>query len=216
MAYFFPEGTLLQFSTTLASAVTVSAATNANPCAVTTSTSHGYSTNDELLYESAWSDINEAIFKFTSATATTGSLQELDTTNTAFYPAGSGVGTLRKLSGWTTVPQVLDISTTGGDPRFTPIELLAQRNSVQVATGFNATAINFTLADDPTNAVIKTMLGLSRTLSKAAIKILVSGSAPMYGYGFLTLSELPQMARNQVNRLSGVLTITSRATRYGS
>lgn len=216
MAYFFPEGTLLQFSTTLASAVTVSAATNANPCAVTTSTSHGYSTNDELLYESAWSDINEAIFKFTSATATTGSLQELDTTNTAFYPAGSGVGTLRKLSGWTTVPQVLDISTTGGDPRFTPIELLAQRNSVQVATGFNATAINFTLADDPTNAVVKTMLGLSRTLSKAAIKILVSGSAPMYGYGFLTLSELPQMARNQVNRLSGVLTITSRATRYGS
>ena len=216
MAYYFPEGTLLQYTTTLASAVTVSAATNASPCAITTSTSHGYSTNDELLYLSSWSDINEAIFKFTNATATTGSFQELDTTSTSFYPAGSGVGTVQKLSGWTTIPQVLDINTSGGDARFTPIELLASRNATQVATGFNATAINVTLADDPTNATVKALIGLSRTLTKTAMKILVSGSAPMYGYGYITMSELPQMARNQVNRLSGVLTITSRATRYGS
>lgn len=216
MAYYFPEGSILQFSTTLAAAVTVSAATNASPCAVTTSTSHGYSTNDELLYETGWSDINESVFKFTNSTATTGSLQELDTSNTSFYPAGAGVGTLRKLSSWTTVPQVIDINTTGGDARFTPIELLANRNSTQVATGFNPTAINFVLADDPQNTVVKEMLRISRTLSKCAIKILVSGSAPMYGYGYMTLSELPQMARNQVNRLAGVVTLTSRATRYGS
>jgi len=216
MAYFFPEGSILQFSTTLASAVTVSAATNANPCAITTSGSHGYSTNDELLFNTGWSDINEAIFKFTNATATTGSLQELDTSNTSFFPAGSGTGGLQKISGWATVPQLLDLSTTGGDPRFTPIELLANRNSIQVATGFNASALNFTVADDPTNATIKEMLRISRTLSKCAIKVLVSGSAPMYGYGYMTLSELPQMARNQVNRLGGVVTFTSRATRYGS
>lgn len=216
MAYYFPEGSLLQFTTTLASAVTVSAATNANPCVITTSSSHGYSTNDELLFETGWSDVNESIFKFTNATATTGSLQEFDSSNTSFYPAGSGTGTVKKLSGWTTVPQLLDISTSGGDPRFTPIELLANRNSTQVATGFNPTAINFTLADDPTNATVKEMIRLSRTLTKTAIKILVSGSAPMYGYGYITVSELPQMARNQVNRLGGVVTLTGRATRYGS
>lgn len=216
MAYYFPEGSLLQFSTTLASAVTVSAATNANPCAVTTSTSHGYTTNDEVLFETGWSDINETIFKFTNSTATTGTLQELDTTNTGFFPTGSGTGTLKKISSWTTVPQLLDISTTGGDPRFTPIELLANRNSIQVATGFNATSINFTLADDPTNATVKEMIRISRTLAKCAIKVLVSGSAPMYGYGYLSLSELPQMARNQVNRLAGVVTLAGRATRYGS
>ena len=85
-----------------------------------------------------------------------------------------------------------------------------------MATGFNPTAINFTLADDPTNATVKEMIRLSRTLTKTAIKILVSGSAPMYGYGYITVSELPQMARNQVNRLGGVVTLTGRATRYGS
>lgn len=216
MAYFFPEGTLLQYTTTLASAVTVSAATNANPCAITTSSAHGYSTNDEVLYLSSWSDINEAIFKFTTATTTTGTLQELDTSSTSFYPAGSGVGTLQKLSGWTTIPQVVDLSTSGGDARFTPIELLASRNSVQVATGFNPISLNFTLADDPTNATVKSLIQLSRTLTKTAFKVLISGSAPMYGYGYLTISELPQMARNQVNRLQGSISLTSRATRYGS
>lgn len=216
MSFFFPEGTLIQYTTTLASAVTVSAATNANPCAVTTSTSHGYATNDELLYTSNWSDVNESIFKFTSATATTGTLQQFDSSSTSFYPAGSGVGTLQKLSGWTTIPQLLDISTSGGDPRYTQIELLANRNTIQVATGFNATAFNFVIADDPASSVIQDMLRLSRTLTKVGLKILVGGSAPTYGYGFLTLSELPQMQRNQVNRLSGVLTMNGRPTRYAS
>jgi hypothetical protein len=41
MAYYYPEGSKVYYSTTFAVAKTVSAVTNANP-AVATSTSHGY------------------------------------------------------------------------------------------------------------------------------------------------------------------------------
>lgn len=215
MAYYFPEGSLMQFSTTLAAAKTITGISNANP-GVASATAHGYSDNDEVLLETGWSDVNETIFKVDQLTADTYSFLEFDSSNTSFYPSGSGGGTSRKLSAWTTVPQLLDISTQGGDARFTPIQLLANRNDIQVATGFNPTSINFTLAHDPANATVKEMLRLSRTLSKVAIKILISGSAPMYGYGYITMSELPQMARNQVNRLGGVVTLGGRPTLYAS
>lgn len=215
MAYYFPEGTLIQFSTTFAAAKTVSAISNANP-AVATATGHGYTTNDEIVLYTGFSDINESIYKITSVDANSFSMQELDTTNTAFYPSGSGGGTARKLSGWTTVPQAMDISSQGGDARYTQIQLLANRNDIQVATGFNPTSYSFVVADDPANATFKEMFRISRTLADVAIKVLVSGVAPTYGFGKLTLSELPQMTRNQVNRLQGTFTLTGRPTRYAS
>lgn len=215
MAYYFPEGTILQFSTTLAGAKTVSNISNANP-AVASATSHGYSTNDEVLLRTGWSDYNETVFKVTQIDSGSFSLQGCDASNTSFFPPGGGAGTARKISAWTTIPQVLDISSSGGDPRFTQIEPLANRNSIQVATGFNPSSYQFTLADDPGDSTIVEMLRISRTLSDVAFRILVSGSAPTYGFGKLSLSELPQMARNQVNRLQGVLTLTGRPTRYAS
>lgn len=215
MAFYFPEGTLIQFSTTLAAAKTVSGITNANP-AVASAIGHGYGDNDEVLLETGWSDINETVFKADQLTADSFGLIDLDTTNTSFFPAGSSAGTAKKISNWQTVPQAMDINTTGGDPRFTTIQLLAARNDIQVATGFNPTAVNFTLAHDPANAVIKEMLRISRTLAKVAIKVLIGGSAPMYGYGFLNVSEMPTLARNQVNQMRGVITLGGRPVLYGS
>lgn len=217
MAFYFPEGTLIQFSTTLGSAITVSGTTNANPAVATTSASHGLVDNDEVLFlPTNWSDINETVFKVDQLTTTTFSFLELDTSDTSFFPAGTGGGTVQKISSWVTVPQALDISTQGGDPRYTQIQLLASRNDIQVATGFNPTSVNFSLAHDPANTVIKDMLRLSRKLQKVAIKVLIGGSAPMYGYGTLSLSQMPTLARNQVNTLRGVINLGGQAVLYGS
>lgn len=198
MAYYFPEGSKVYFTNTFAAAKTVSAATNADP-AVLTATAHGYADNDELLFTSGWEDATDMVFKADQLSTDTLSLLGLDTTNTSFYPAGSGTGTLKKLSNWVEVPQVLGVSTSGGDARFTTIDLLAKRNSINVPTGFNATSMTLTLAHDPANANYQDMLAISRGLSNVAFKLVLSGGAVMYGYGYLSVSEAPQLNRNQVN-----------------
>ena len=213
MALYFPEGSSQQFSQTFASAKTITALTNANP-AVATSVAHGYTTGDEILLTSGWEDATDSVYKITVLTADTFSIQGLDTTNTGFYPAGTGAGTAQKISGWTSIPQVLTISGSGGDARFTDVQLLAKRNSLKIPTGFNATSITLSLAHDAANANYVTMVGISRNLSKVAFKQVISGGSVTYGYGYLSVSEMPKLNSNSVNTVDAALTVIGRSISY--
>jgi hypothetical protein len=214
MSFSFPEGGSQQYSVTYASAKTISAITNANP-AVCTSTAHGYATNDEVMLQSGWEDLNDMIVKVTVIDANSFSLQGIDTTDTAFYPPGTGAGTAQKMSTWVPMPQVLTISASGGDPRFTDVQLLARRNSIRIPTGFNASTITLSLAHDPANATWSAMLGISRSLRKVAFKQVMGGSVT-YGYGYMACSEVPRASSNQVNQVDVVMAMLGRPISYGS
>lgn len=215
MAYYFPEGSKVYFSSTLAAVKTVTAVTNASP-AVATSVAHGYVDGDELLFTSGWEDATDSVFKADQLTVDTVALLGLNAANTSFFASGTGAGTLQKVSSWVEMPQVLGISTSGGDARFTTIDLLAKRNSINVPTGFNAMSMTVTLAHDPANANYLSMLDLARGLSKVAFKLVLSGGAVAYGYGYLSISEAPQLNRNQVNQVSGAITFLGRFMSYAS
>ena len=213
MALYFPEGSAQTFSQTFAAAKTISAMSNANP-SVATSTAHGYVTGDEILLTSGWEDATDSVYKVTTIDANSFSIDGLDTTNTGFFPAGTGAGTAQKISGWTAIPQVLTISGSGGDARFTDVQLLAKRNSLKIPTGFNATSITLTLAHDAANANYKTMQGISRNLSKVAFKQVISGGSVTYGYGYLSVSEMPKLNSNQVNQVDAAMTVLGRSISY--
>ena len=213
MALYFPEGSSQQFSQTFASAKTISAVTNANP-AVATSTAHGYVNGDEVLITSGWEDATDSVYKIEVVDANSFKILGLDTSNIGFFPAGTGAGTAQKISGWTSIPQVLTISGSGGDARFTDVQLLAKRNSLKIPTGFNATSITMSLAHDADNANFKTMVGISRNLSKVAFKQVISGGAVTYGYGYLSVSEMPKLNSNQVNSVDAAMTVIGRSISY--
>lgn len=213
MAYSLPEGSSQQFSNTLASAKTVTAITNANP-AVATCTGHGYTTGDEIMLSSGWEDATDSVYKIDAVDANSFKILGLDTTNTSFFPTGSGGGSAQKLSAWTAIPQVLTISASGGDARFTDVNPLAKRNGIRIPTGFNATSITLSLGFDATNASYKSMVGISRSLSKVAFKQVLSGGSTQYGWGYLTVSEFPKLNNNQVNTVDAALTFLGRTMSY--
>lgn len=213
MAYSLPEGSSQQFSNTLAAAKTITAITNANP-AVATCTAHGYTTGDEIMLSSGWEDATDSVYKIESVDANSFKILGLDSTNTSFFPAGSGGGSAQKLSAWTAIPQVLTISASGGDARFTDVNPLAKRNGIRIPTGFNATSVTLSLGFDATTPTYKTMVGISRSLSKVAFKQVLSGGSVQYGYGYLTVSEFPKLNNNQVNTVDAALTFLGRTMSY--
>jgi hypothetical protein len=213
MAYSFPEGAKFFFSTTFASAKTISALTNANP-AVASSTSHGYSDYDEVLLTSGWEDATDSVYQVDQSDANTFSVLGLYTADTSFFPAGSGTGTAQKISSWQEIPQVLSISTSGGDPRYTTISPLAKRNSINVPTGFNAQSIQLSLGHDASNSVYQTMQQVSRALTKCAFKLLLSGGETAYGYGYMAVSEFPALNVNQANTVQAAITFLGRSVSY--
>lgn len=213
MAYSLPEGSSQQFSNTLAAAKTITAITNANP-AVATCTAHGYTTGDEIMLSSGWEDANDSVYKIESVDANSFKILGLDSTNTSFFPAGSGGGSAQKLSAWTAIPQVLTISASGGDARFTDVNPLAKRNGIRIPTGFNATSVTLSLGFDATTPAYKTMVDISRSLSKVAFKQVLSGGSVQYGWGYLNVSEFPKLNNNQVNTVDAALTFLGRTMSY--
>ncbi len=213
MAYSLPEGSSQQFSNTLAAAKTITAITNANP-AVATCTGHGYTTGDEIMLSSGWEDATDSVYKIESVDSNSFKILGLDSTNTSFFPAGSGGGSAQKLSAWTAIPQVLTISASGGDARFTDVTPLAKRNGIRIPTGFNATSVTLSLGFDATTPAYKTMVGISRSLSKVAFKQVLSGGSVQYGYGYMSVSEFPKLNNNQVNTVDAALTFLGRTMSY--
>jgi hypothetical protein len=213
MAYFFAEGTSIQFASTFGTAKTITALTNANP-AVATSTAHGFVTGDEILLMSGWEDATNTVYKVVVIDANSFSITGLNTANTSFFPTGSGTGTAQKVTGFTSIPQVLNISTSGGDARFTTIQPLASRNDINVPTGFNALSVTITLGHDPANATYQSLINISRTLTPVAFKLLLSGGATGYGYGYVSVSEAPSLNRNQVNSVNAASTLLGRFISY--
>lgn len=214
MAYAFPEGAQILFSQTFASAKTITAITNANP-AVATSTAHGYAGGSEILLTSGWEDATDTVFKTGAIDANSFNITGLNTLNTNFYTAGAGIpASAQLISNWIAIPQVLTISTTGGDPKFTTISPLARRNDINVPVGFNAASTTLTLGHDPSNANYQTMIDISRSLTKVAFKLLLSGGSTSYGYGYMSVSEVPQLNKGQANQVTAAFTFLGRTISY--
>jgi len=214
MAYTFPEGAALYFSSTFAATKTISALTNANP-AVATSTSHGYADDDIILLDSGWEDATDSCYMVNQTTTNAFEVLGLNSTDTDFFAAGAGVGTASLVSSWVQIPQVLSISTTGGDPRFTTISPLAKRNSINVPTGFNPTSITLTLGHDASDTNYQSMLSVSRSLTKVAFKLVMSGSTVL-GYGYMSVSEMPSLNVNQANQVTASFALLGRAVSYST
>jgi hypothetical protein len=216
MAYAFPEGSKFYFSETFAAPKTITVMTNASPT-VATSVAHGFVDGDELLLTSGWEDATDTVFKADALTADTFSLLDLDTTDTNFYTPGGGANsTVKKISAWTEIPQVLTIATSGGDARFTTIQPLARRNAINIPTGFNATTITLTLGHDPSLANYKTLVAIGRRLSPVAFKMVLSGGFVSYGYGHVSVSEQPSLNVNQANQVSAAFTLAGRSISYAN
>lgn len=213
--YYFPEGTKLYYSVTFAGAKDLTIVSNANP-ALATSVGHGYADGDIVLLDSGWEDASNNVYKIDQQSVDTFQLLGLDSSDTDWYAAGAGVGTTQKITGWVEIPGALNIQTSGGDPRYTQIDLLAKRNSISVPTGFNPTNMTVSMVWDPADATYQAMLGIARTLTPVAFKLLISGGAVAYGRGFMAASEVPSLNRNQVNAVNVGMTLTNRLVAYAS
>lgn len=216
MAYAFPEGSSFYFSEDFAAPKTITVMTNASPT-VATSVAHGFVDGDELVLSSGWEDASDSVFKADALAADTFSLLDLDTTSTQFYTPGGGANsTVRKILSWTEIPQVLTISSSGGDPKYTTISPLARRNAINIPTGFNATSVTLTLGHDPSLANYKTLLGISRRLAPVAFKMRLSGGFISYGYGHIGVSEQPSLNVGQANQVTATFSLLGRSMSYAS
>lgn len=215
MAFTVPDGTIIQVSSTFASAITTTAVTNANP-AVATAAAHGLSNGDELLVLSGWEDLNETIERAASVATNTFAIEGFNSTDTSFFPASTGVGSVQKISNWQTIQQVATMGSSGGDPAYAQADPLSSKRAKNIFTRFNPTTLNLTLYDDPNLASQQLLDTLTRSQTKVAFKFVFPGGSKNYGYGTLALNRMPNLNKGQVNTVNLAISLLNDLTRYAS
>lgn len=201
--YLTAVGSKFFYSTTFGPKKTVSSISNADP-AVATAAAHGFANNQELLLLNGWEDAAESIWRAQDVDAGTLELEDLDTSDTEWFPTGSAsAGSLQLVSDWQEIGQVLEVSNTGGGRRDITVSPLARRSSIVLPAGFEASGIDFTLGYDPSRVDQKAMDKISRRLSqRVAFKFILPGGAKLYAYGFMQKSGVPQLSSQDVIKVN--------------
>jgi hypothetical protein len=210
-----PKGSTYAIASVYATALAVSAASNASECVLTTA-ANTYAVGDIIEYSCAgWPRANLRVFRVKAATGTTVTLEGFDTTSTKIFPVGGGAGSVRKISTWTPIPFMKSFEVSGGDPKYQTEEFLDYPDEIQLPNGFSATAVTMTIADDPSAPHVPVMQAATDSQAVTAVRAVLPNGAPLYYNGFVGYNPNPAMGSGAMTVKCG-LALQGRVVRYAS
>lgn len=195
---------------------TVSAVTNASPAVATTSAAHGISSGAFVEVTSGWTRLDQRIVRAASASGSSLTYEGYDASSTTTHPSGSGTGSVREISGWTQITQLVGLSTSGGEQQFATYQFVEADAETRIPTIQSAYGMTLTMGDDsslPGYALIK---AASEDRLKRAFKITLPSGALILINAYVSLNETPSMNVNQIMTVTATLSLLARPIRYTS
>lgn len=209
-----PSRTVLAIASAFAVAKTVSAISNAAE-AVVSCTAHGYSNGDIVQLYSGWGRLNRRAVRVKSSTTDSFVAEAIDTTNTDFFPSGSGGGTVRKVTTFTQIPKYLNPTSSGGDPKNSTVRFMDEDTDTSLNDGFNATTEGFDIdADQFGTASYLALRALTEVQTDTILKKTLKTGAMIFTPCTVALNENPKMQDGQVMTNAVSINGNGRITRY--
>lgn len=215
MSVSLPNGSIISIASTYSDSKTVTVATNANPC-VMTSTTHGFTDADILEVRSGWSQLDQRILRLDAPATDTFALEGFNSSDTAKYPAGGGIGSVRKITAWTQITQILESTSQGGEQQFANYGFLEDSKERQLPTVKTAESIVLSIGDDQTLPWYDIMVAADEDRLPRAIRVRLPSGATIYYNAYVTINKTPTLTRNEIMRLSATLSFVADTTRYSS
>lgn len=213
MAVKLPNGSTVEHAATYATPLAVSATSNASEaiCTVIGST---LVAGDIVLASSAWTALNNKVVRVKAATATAITLEAIDTTDTTVYPAGSGIGSLKKVLTWVQIPQVTGFDAAGGDQNYADVSFLEAQQGFQIPTDKSAVKMTITVADDPALPYVPVLNAADTSRTVQAARLNLPGTDKIYYGVYTSFSQQPTLSRNNVMTKTVSLALQATVTRY--
>ncbi|WCM86648.1 phage tail protein [Acidovorax sp. NCPPB 3576] len=213
MAVSLPDGATVAIATGYGAVKAVSAISNADP-GVVTSPAHGLLNGAFYELKTGWQKISERIFKAANVAANVLDVSGINTTDANRFPVGSSAGSLREITAWTQIPQILEFTTNGGDQQFANFSFLEEDYERQLPTVTSAQSIQIGIGDDPTLPGYQALKLAGETRAIRAIKItLPNGSVILYN-GYVSFNETPTLTKGQVMQVRATISLQGRPVRY--
>lgn len=213
MSVSLPNGATVAIESGTGTNTAISVVTNANP-AVATSTAHGLANGDFVEIVSGWSRLTNKVVRVSGVTANTFNLENIDTTLVSIYPAGTGIGTFAKVTGYTQLSQILSSASSGGEQQFLEYQFLESDAQKRIPTFKSAAGLTFTIADDTTQpGYLLAVVANDDRLPRAVKVTLPSGSVISYN-AFISINKTPSLTVNELMAVEATLSLLNEPVRY--
>jgi hypothetical protein len=217
MSITLTTGSTLSVAKTYGASIAFSTITNASDAVVTTASPHSIAVGEYVEVLSGWGRLNNRIVR--AKTGTTGStlvLENINTTDTGKYPAGTGAGSVRRISAWTQLTQVKSISASGGTQNFADVTDISDVVEKKVPTTRAAIDVTIETYDDPSLSWYADVVVADESRSPFGFLLVPANSKPMVANAYWSLLRVPTMAQNEAMMSQINLSYASEPVRYYS
>lgn len=216
MSVSLPNGALIAIASGYGAAKNMTALSNANPGVGTLEAAHGVATGDFIEVTSGWSRLTNKVVRAGTVATNDVPLEGIDTSLTSIYPATGGTGTVREVTGWTQLSQILSSSSSGGEQQFLEYQFLESDAQKRIPTFKSAAGISFTIADDPTQPGYQLASTANDDRLPRAVRVtLPSGSVILYN-AYISLNKTPTLTVNELMSVEVTLSLLAEPVRYAS
>jgi len=216
MAITLAVGTQVAIASAYAAVKTMSALTNATSAVATLEASHGIIVGEYFEVSSGWDRLNGRIARCTVLSTNDVTMGNIDTSSTSRYPVGTGTGSVREISAWTTIGQITsELAVTGGEQQFADITTLSDNIQKQIPTVRNPLQVTLPLFDDPSLAFVPIVRAAADGATATAVRFTYPNGSILVANAYWSMQEVPTI---QDSTLRGRidLTFTALPTRYTS
>ena len=211
-----PTGTIFSLATVFAAAKAVSAISNAVEASVSC-TAHGYQVGDIVQLYSGWGRLNRRAAKVKSVTPDAFVLEGINTTNTEFYPSGSGGGTVRKIITFQQINKILNPSNSGGEAKNITVKFLESDVEENINDGFTAITETFDIdADEFGQASYAALVNLSEVQTDTVLKKTLKSGSTIYTPCRVAFNENVKLADGSIMTNTVSINGNGRLTRYSA
>ena len=211
-----PTGTIFSLATVFAAAKTVSAISNAAEASVSC-TAHGFDVGDVVQLYSGWGRLNRRVGRIKSKTADAFVLEGINTTNAEFFPAGSGGGTVRKVTTFQQINKILNPSNSGGEAKNITVKFLESDVEENINDGFTAITETFDIdADEFGQASYAALVNLSEVQTDTVLKKTLKSGSTIYTPCRVAFNENVKLADGSIMTNTVSINGNGRLTRYSA
>lgn len=217
MANVVADGSILAFGSTFGASKNMTAVTNANPAVATLEAAHGVIVGDIIeITSSGWPSLNGKVLRVSAVATNDVTLEGFSTADTTRFPAGSGGGTVREVTAWTNIAQVVGVDQSGGEQKYFDFQYLDQLQEQSIPTSKSPLRLAFTLADDISLAQQASIRALETAATNNPARMVFRNNSRILMNGFWSMANLPKIALGQANQREVTIAISSLPTEYGT
>lgn len=215
MGFQLPNGATLEIASAFGPAIPVTALSNANP-AVATAAAHGLSDGDIIAVTSGWTRLNDRAARVADSASGTFALEGINTVNIQPYPAGSGAGSVREVTGFTEISQITELNSSGGDQQFLTFGFLADDDDRQLPTTKNPISMSVTVADDPGLPYVAIVEAADEDKQTRVLRLNLPGGSIIVYNCYVSITSTPTLGRNNLMTRIITMSLAGRPTRYAA